>query len=58
MSVTKAPQNLSSAASAGWVEPEVATLTHNRFSDSGWLYERKFDEERAWRRSTAARSAC
>lgn len=31
---------------AGWVEPELATLTHDRFSDPGWLYERKFDGER------------
>jgi DNA ligase D-like protein (predicted ligase) len=31
---------------AGWVEPELATLTHERFSDPGWLYERKFDGER------------
>ena len=46
MSMTKAPQNLSPAAPAGWVEPELATLTHDRFSDSGWLYERKFDGER------------
>jgi ATP-dependent DNA ligase len=29
-----------------WVEPELATLTHQRFSDPGWLYERKFDGER------------
>jgi DNA ligase D-like protein (predicted ligase) len=31
---------------AGWVEPGLATLTHERFSDPGWLYERKFDGER------------
>ena len=31
---------------AGWVEPELATLTHDRFSDRDWLYERKFDGER------------
>lgn len=31
---------------AGWVEPELATLTHDRFSDPDWLYERKFDGER------------
>jgi DNA ligase D-like protein (predicted ligase) len=33
-------------APAGWVEPELATLTHDRFSDPDWLYERKFDGER------------
>jgi bifunctional non-homologous end joining protein LigD len=30
----------------GWVEPELATLTHDKFSDPGWIYERKFDGER------------
>jgi bifunctional non-homologous end joining protein LigD len=30
----------------GWVEPELATLTHDRFSSPDWLYERKFDGER------------
>ncbi len=29
-----------------WVEPELATLTNDRFSDQSWLYERKFDGER------------
>ena len=28
------------------MEPELATLTRDRFSDSEWLYERKFDGER------------
>lgn len=28
------------------MEPELATLTHERFSGPGWLYERKFDGER------------
>lgn len=27
----------------GWVEPMLATLTHRRFSDQNWLYERKLD---------------
>jgi len=35
-----------SGTPAGWVEPELATLTHDRFSDRDWLYERKFDGER------------
>lgn len=29
-----------------WVEPELATLTRDRFSDAGWLFERKLDGER------------
>src|SRR5260221_12417627 len=30
----------------GWLEPELATLTKDRFSDPAWLYERKLDGER------------
>jgi bifunctional non-homologous end joining protein LigD len=29
-----------------WFEPELATLTRDRFSDPAWLYERKLDGER------------
>jgi bifunctional non-homologous end joining protein LigD len=29
-----------------WVEPQLATLTRDRFSDSAWLFERKLDGER------------
>ncbi len=29
-----------------WLEPELATLTSDRFSDPAWVYERKFDGER------------
>jgi DNA ligase D-like protein (predicted ligase) len=29
-----------------WVDPELATLTHDRFSDPGWIFERKLDGER------------
>jgi bifunctional non-homologous end joining protein LigD len=29
-----------------WLEPELATLTAERFSDPEWLYERKLDGER------------
>ena len=29
-----------------WVDPELATLTRDRFSDAAWIYERKFDGER------------
>jgi len=30
----------------GWVDPELATLTQDRFSDPGWIFERKLDGER------------
>ncbi len=30
-----------------WSQPMLATLTGKRFSDPGWLYERKYDGERA-----------
>ena len=30
----------------GWVDPELATLTRDRFFDPAWMYERKFDGER------------
>jgi bifunctional non-homologous end joining protein LigD len=29
-----------------WVEPELASLTRGRFSDPGWIFERKLDGER------------
>src|SRR5580698_1029113 len=29
-----------------WLDPELATLTDDRFSDPAWIYERKFDGER------------
>jgi DNA ligase D-like protein (predicted ligase) len=29
-----------------WIDPELATLTKDRFSSSDWMYERKFDGER------------
>ncbi len=29
-----------------WVDPELATLTRDRFSDPAWIYERKLDGER------------
>lgn len=29
-----------------WMEPQLATLTRDRFSDPGWRYERKLDGER------------
>jgi bifunctional non-homologous end joining protein LigD len=29
-----------------WFDPELATLTKDRFSDPAWIFERKFDGER------------
>jgi len=29
-----------------WTQPMLATLTDRRFSDDGWIFERKFDGER------------
>jgi bifunctional non-homologous end joining protein LigD len=34
------------AALPSWEEPQLATLTHERFSDPEWIYERKLDGER------------
>lgn len=30
-----------------WLDPMLARLTHDPFSDEGWIYERKLDGERA-----------
>jgi DNA ligase D-like protein (predicted ligase) len=30
----------------GWLDPELATLTKERFSDPAWIFERKLDGER------------
>lgn len=37
---------VSNTGQPAWLEPELATLTNDRFSDPAWLYERKFDGER------------
>ena len=29
-----------------WLDPELATLTADRFTDPAWIFERKFDGER------------
>ena len=29
-----------------WLDPELATLTRDRFSDPAWIFERKLDGER------------
>jgi DNA ligase D-like protein (predicted ligase) len=46
MSRTESAQDRAANSLPGWVEPELATLTHDKFSDPGWIYERKFDGER------------
>jgi bifunctional non-homologous end joining protein LigD len=33
-------------AQPGWMEPELATLTKDRFSSPAWIFERKLDGER------------
>jgi DNA ligase D-like protein (predicted ligase) len=33
-------------AKPDWFDPELATLTRDRFSDPAWIYERKLDGER------------
>lgn len=40
-----------------WLDPMLATLTHDHFSDTDWLYERKLDGERviAYRSSDGVR---
>jgi bifunctional non-homologous end joining protein LigD len=40
------PQPSRSAALPEWMEPELATLTKERFSDPAWIFERKLDGER------------
>ena len=34
------------ATMPSWVDPQLATLTHDRFSAPDWIYERKLDGER------------
>lgn len=34
------------AAVPAWIEPMAATLTQERFTGNGWLFERKFDGTR------------
>src|SRR5215472_7546752 len=44
--MTPARPRARAAALPAWVEPQLATLTRDRFSDSAWLFERKLDGER------------
>jgi bifunctional non-homologous end joining protein LigD len=46
MSQTESLSQSPAAGQPAWIEPELATLTRDRFSDPAWLYERKFDGER------------
>jgi bifunctional non-homologous end joining protein LigD len=48
---------LEEASQPQWLKPMLATLTDKRFSDPGWIYERKLDGERilAWRSSRGVR---
>jgi DNA ligase D-like protein (predicted ligase) len=39
-------RNLEPSPPPEWMEPMLATLTDRRFSDPGWIFERKFDGER------------
>jgi bifunctional non-homologous end joining protein LigD len=41
-----APAGQSGGGLPGWLEPELATLTGDRFSDPAWIFERKLDGER------------
>src|ERR1700689_3253750 len=38
--------DLSKLAMPTWVEPQLATLTRERFSSPEWIFERKLDGER------------
>src|SRR6201987_6094443 len=40
------PGRMAKADLPSWVDPELATLTRDRFSDPDWIYERKLDGER------------
>jgi bifunctional non-homologous end joining protein LigD len=53
----EARRRLRAVARPSWAEPMLATLTSERFSDSGWLFEPKLDGERciAFRDESGAR---
>ena len=46
MGITESTGNPVTAGPPDWVEPELATLSRDKFSDPAWIYERKFDGER------------
>ena len=37
---------LKATAAPRWSSPMLATLTHRRFSDRDWIFERKYDGQR------------
>jgi bifunctional non-homologous end joining protein LigD len=41
-----AAASAASPGQPGWLDPELATLTRDRFSDPRWIFERKLDGER------------
>ncbi|MDX1613129.1 MAG: non-homologous end-joining DNA ligase [Candidatus Promineifilaceae bacterium] len=53
----QAREKLEAVEQPEWVEPMLAKLTDDPFSDPGWIYERKVDGERclAFRRGDAVR---
>jgi bifunctional non-homologous end joining protein LigD len=42
----QAQEKIKKKAQPDWVEPMLARLTHDHFSDDKWIYERKLDGER------------
>lgn len=42
----EAREKLEKKSQPEWLEPMLAKLTHDYFSDEGWIYERKLDGER------------
>ncbi len=42
----EAREQLEERSHPGWVQPMLATLSHDYFSDPGWIFERKLDGER------------
>lgn len=39
-------ERVESADAPEWIDPQLATLTHEHFSDPAWIFERKLDGER------------
>src|SRR5215467_5601802 len=43
---TRREDGVRKAGLPDWLDPELATLTRDRFSDPAWIFERKLDGER------------
>src|SRR5499427_11132985 len=43
---TRREDGVRKAGLPDWLDPELATLTQDRFSDPAWIFERKLDGER------------